>query len=258
MTAFVRTAGREVYTIGLHRPEKLNALTQRMLDEIATALDDALASDVRVVVLLGEGRSFCSGADVTESLSLTDVPAAATFLGAIAGVLRRISNLPKPVIAGIKGHTAGGGAEIALEADIRVAGDDTLLWLPDVSIGSSPTSLYHFVRMLGTSRATRMAMLGERLSAEEMERLGLVASIVPSGEVEAAAYEIAERLRKLSPLSLRYAKEAVRLATEASRDADLAANIAAMLLCSQSEEQKRAVERFGQRHAKGHRDERSS
>jgi enoyl-CoA hydratase/carnithine racemase len=199
---------------------------------------------VRVVVLCGEGRSFCAGADVNAELAHTDLERANDFLLGLAEVLRRISLLPQPVIAAVQGHACGGGAEIALEADFRVAADDAQIWLPDVGIGSTPASVYQLLRYVGRARTTSMVLLSERLSAADMLSLGMVSAVVPREELETAAVELARRLCERSPTSLRLGKQAVRLADEASREADLTANVAAMLVCYAGAAQQEAAVRF--------------
>jgi enoyl-CoA hydratase/carnithine racemase len=231
--------------VTLARPEKLNALTPAMVRELDAAIAAALEPEVRVVVLLGEGRSFCAGADVTESLGIEDLERAHDFLTALAAVLTRISSLPKPVIAAIQGHAVGGGAELALEADIRLAADDACLGFPDVALGSTPATLYALVRLIGRGRALEMAMLGTELDAASMERLGVVSRVVPREALEREALVVAGDLRdRASARSLRFAKEAV-LHAEHAREADLRANINAMLACYGSPEQRSYVGGFG-------------
>jgi enoyl-CoA hydratase/carnithine racemase len=239
-----------VATLTLSRPEKLNALTRAGLEELLDALQQAERDPgVRAVVLRGAGRSFCAGADVVEVMADADVDAAGRFLTRLADVLRSVSLLAKPVVAALQGHAAGGGAELALECDLRIAAPDAQLWFPDVGIGSTPASLYMLYRCVGRAKATEMAMLGTRLGADEMLRSGLVTEVVPSGDLEEAAGALARRLVALSPTSLRLAKHAVRLADEASREIDLAANVTSMLTCWQSPEQHEAAAGFRTRSA---------
>jgi enoyl-CoA hydratase/carnithine racemase len=243
---FVRSALDDgVLTLTLSRPEKLNALTEAGLGELLAGLEEAARDDrIRVVVLRGEGRSFCAGADVDEVMGRSDLDAAYAFLSRLAGALRAISLLPKPAVAAVQGHAAGGGAELALEADLRIAADDAQLWFPDVGIGSTPASLSRLYQCVGRAKATEMAMLGTRLGADDMLRAGLVTEVVAVAELEEAALQLARRLAGLGSSSLRFAKEAVRLAEEASREVDLAANIGAMLACWQGAEQREAAARF--------------
>lgn len=235
-----------ILTLTLARPDKLNALTETMLDRLAAGLERAQESDVRVVVLRGRGTSFCSGADVAESLGIPDLEGASSFLEHLAEVLRRISSLPKPVVAAVQGHAAGGGAEIALEADLRVVADDAALWFPDVAIGSTPASVWQLYRMVGKAVTTEMVMLGRRLDAADMARHGMVHSVIAAEQLHAAAHRLAERLRDAgSEVSMRHAKRAIDLAGQATRQQDLDSNVAAMLVCYWSDEQRQTVEGFG-------------
>jgi enoyl-CoA hydratase len=238
-----------VLVLTLSRPEKLNALTSAGVEELLTALDASGRDErVRVVVLRGEGRSFCAGADVAQELAHADLGRANEFLVGIAEVLRRISLLPQPVIAAVQGHACGAGAEIALEADLRIAAEDAQVWLPDVGIGSTPASVYQLLRYVGRARTTAMVLLSQRLNAGDMLSLGMVSAVVPVEDLESAAFELALRLCERSATSLRFGKQAVRLADEASRDADLAANVAAMLVCYADGTQQEAAARFASKH----------
>jgi enoyl-CoA hydratase/carnithine racemase len=237
-----------ILTVTLARAAKLNALTPAMVEELAVALAAAAHPAVHVVLLAGEGRAFCAGADVGESLGIDDQDRADAFLRALAGVLSAISKLPKPVVAAVQGHAVGGGAELALEADLRVVADDAVLGFPDVALGSTPASLYQLFRMVGRSRALEMAMLGTQVDAAEMQRLGIANRVVARADLGDAALALARELRDRAPArSLRYAKEAVMHADVATREAELAANVNAMLACYASDEQRRYVDGFGDR-----------
>jgi enoyl-CoA hydratase/carnithine racemase len=234
-----------ILTVTLMRPDKLNALTPAMLTSLAAAFDRAEEPDVRVVVLRSAGTSFCSGADVIESLGMSDMDGASDFLERLAGVLRRISALPKPVVAAVQGHAAGGGAEMALEADVRVVADDASLWFPDVGIGSTPASVWQLYRMVGPAVTNEMVMLGRRLGADDLAHFSMAHSVVAPDALHAAAHAIAERLRDNgSELSMRHAKRAIDLAAQATRQHDLEANVSAMLVCYWSDEQRRTVDAF--------------
>jgi enoyl-CoA hydratase/carnithine racemase len=247
MSLIERSLEAGVLSLALNRPKKLNALSPAMVDELDQALGEAEAAEVRVVAITGRGTSFCSGADVSESLALSDRAAARRFLERLGSVLDRISRLEKPVVAGFQGHAAGGGAEIVLEADLRIAASDAQLWLPDVGIGSTPVSLWRLERMVGYSRAAEMALLGTRLEAEELERLGVVGEVVPPGELANAVAELAARLRDRSgPTPLRHAKRSLQIAAEADRRSDIERNLEAMLACYYGEDQAQAVSRFAQ------------
>jgi enoyl-CoA hydratase/carnithine racemase len=237
-----------ILALTLNRPKRLNALNPELIGELAGALRRAEDSDVRVVTLAGSGSSFCSGADVDEVLGLTDAAAAERFLRGLASVLGGISELDKPVVAGFQGHAAGGGAELALEADLRVAGSDACLWFPDVRMGSTPASLWRLTRIVGDTVAAEMAMLGRRLSAGELQRLGAVVEVVEPSAVGSATRELAARLRDgAAQLPLACAKRSLRSAASATRREDLEANVDLMLTCFSGVHQARAVAEFSPR-----------
>jgi len=234
-----------ILALVLDRPSRLNALDAELVGALCRELRRAEEDDVRVVTLTGNGSSFCSGADVEEVLGLTDEAAASSFLSDLASVLRQISELDKPVVAGFHGHAAGGGAELVLEADIRVAGADACLWFPDVGIGSTPASVWKLTRIVGAAVAAEMAMLGRRLSADELIGMGAVSAVVEPSAVASATAELAARLRDgAGRLPLACAKQSLRLAASATRRVDLEANVELMLTCFSGVDQPRAVAEF--------------
>lgn len=237
-----------ILTLTLDRPAKLNALTP----ELVEALDRELARsgadpEVRVVILAGSGRAFCAGADVELALGLS-AARAARFLDALAALLSRIATMPQPLVAAVQGHAVGGGAELALEADLRVFADDARLVFPDAAVGSTPTTLQPLVRLAGQGLAMEMALLGRELGAAEALRVGLASAVVPPAALGTTARQLAMQLRdRAGPRQLRAAKEAVRLASERSRAADLRANAAAMLTLHDSPEARAYVRAFARR-----------
>jgi enoyl-CoA hydratase/carnithine racemase len=237
-----------IVAITLDRPAKLNALTPAMMSALGDALATAGEDDVRAVVLLGAGRSFCAGADVESGLGITDATRAHAFLSGLADVLAAISALAKPVIVGMQGHAVGGGAELALEADLRIVADDAALSFPDVAIGSTPASVYQLVRHVGKSLATEMVMLGTSLSATEMKRLRLATDVVTPAQLRDATMDLARAVRdRAGARSLRFGKEAVQIAEHPDRRADLRVNVAAMLACQGAAEQRAYVASFPRR-----------
>jgi 2-(1,2-epoxy-1,2-dihydrophenyl)acetyl-CoA isomerase len=237
-----------ILALRLARPERLNAISPEFAGELDRALARAEDDDVAVLTLTGAGRSFCAGADVEEAVGLTDLESANAFLESFARLLRRISNLPKPVVVGMHGPVVGGGAELALEADLRVAASDTEVWFPDVALGSTPASLWRLVRMVGISVATEMAMLERRLDADEMHRLGIVHEVVEPELLPGAVTAMAERVRdRAGTLAMGLAKRGIALAAEADRETDLRGNLTAMLASHANPEQHEAVSRFAAR-----------
>jgi enoyl-CoA hydratase/carnithine racemase len=247
-THIASTCDKQILTITLERPKKLNALTPEMVIALRDALARAARDDVRVVVLRGAGTSFCAGADVHASLGLEDPAAAEAFLSSLADVLAAISSLPKPVIAAIQGHIVGGGAELALEADLRIAADTARLTFPDVALGSTPATAYQLVHHVGKALASEIVLLGTPLPANEMQRVRLVVDVVEAECLWAAAGELAAQLRdRAGSRSLRLAKQGLALPERHDREHDLRANVDAMLECHTAPEQQAYVAGFGDR-----------
>ncbi len=197
--------------ITLSRPEALNALTSDMLLELSIALDLAAGNeDVRALIITGAGRSFVAGADIREFEGLGKDP----FQGrdaALAGqdVLAHISSMPIPTIAAINGFAFGGGLELALAADLRVAATDARMGLPEVGLGLIPGygGTQRLPRLIGPSRALDLILTGRHVPADEALQLGLVNRVADDAVAEAR--ELAGLMIRNAPISLGVAKEAV-------------------------------------------------
>jgi enoyl-CoA hydratase/carnithine racemase len=217
----VRTDG-PACVITLRREAKLNALSTAL----EGALDDALTTPAvraaRAVVITGGERAFSAGADVSEMRDL-DRAAILDYYRATGGVYERVAALPVPTIAAIAGWCLGGGLELALACDFRVAEDGAVLGLPEVGIGILPSSggTHRLVRLVGPARAKELVLLRERVTAAEAAALGLVTEVVGSGAALERALETARRLAGLPPLAVSVAKQAVDAMAEGSRDAGL-------------------------------------
>jgi enoyl-CoA hydratase/carnithine racemase len=244
------TASREgpVCVLTLDRPEKLNALSTA----VERALGEALASDEvqgsRCVVLTGAGRAFSAGADLAE-ISRDDPAGIAAYYRETGGVYERVAALPQPTIAAIHGYCLGGGLELALAADFRVADETAVFGLPEVALGIVPSSggLHRLVRIVGPARAKEAMLLRERLDAREAHALGLVTEVVAEGAALARALELAERVAALPPLAVSVAKQAADLLAESSREAGVAIERLAYGMLAQTEEARAAAEDFGRR-----------
>lgn len=208
----------------MNRPDKLNAFFGSMRDEIADALEDlAGRADVRVVVVTGRGRAFCAGADVGYMADLLDRGAydeANLLVTAGRRVIRAIIEMPKPVIAALNGPAAGGGANLALACDLRIASDRAMIGQTFNRIGLAPDwgGSWLVPRLVGRARAAELFMLAEMVDAREAERIGLVNRVVPHDELEDAVREMALSLAAKPALPLALAKEALRHSLSASLD----------------------------------------
>ncbi len=205
-------AAEGVATLTLNRPEVHNAMNERMRREL-TECFAALVSDdaVRVVVVTGAGeRAFSAGADIREFVE-PQAPTRFRETRRRVDFRQLMDRCPQPIIAAIRGYAFGGGLELALACDIRVAGDDARLGLTEVDLAIIPGGggTQRLPRLVGRGKALEMILTGARLDAREALRIGLVERVVPAAQVRAAALELAKTLAAKAPVALRYAKEAV-------------------------------------------------
>jgi len=208
----------------------LNLVTRELLTEMGAALDileGSFPGDVRAVVVTGAGdRAFSAGSHVKEFESQRG-PNGRERHALESGVADRLARLPMPTIAAIEGNALGGGLELALCCDIRVASETSRLGLPEVRLAVTPGAggTQRLPRVVGVARAKELILTGRVLSADEAERIGLVSRVVPAGEARAAADEIATEIAARGPVAVREAKRLVDLAS----DVDLATGLAAEL-----------------------------
>ena len=187
----------DVLTITLARPERLNACPPAMASEIFTALRDV--GDARAVLLKGEGRAFCSGADLAANAEMSvsgGDRAFASLSQHYNPMVQALATLPVPVVAMVQGPAAGIGCSIALAADFVIAGKSGYFLQAFANIGLVPDggSSWMLPRLVGTAQATRMMMLGEKIFAEEAERIGLIYKCVEDDALEAEAQALVTRL----------------------------------------------------------------
>jgi enoyl-CoA hydratase/carnithine racemase len=204
----VETGGDGVATLRLNRPP-MNALSQALLGEIADAAD-ALAGDdaVKAVVVLGGEKAFAAGADITE---FGDGEAARRIGKAFRAAYDGIAAIPRPVIAAVNGFALGGGLELALSCDLRIAGDRARLGQPEILLGIIPGAggTQRLPRLVGPARAKEMIWSGRQVGAEEALAIGLVDRVVPAAELEAQALAWAAELASGAVVAMGLAKQAI-------------------------------------------------
>lgn len=235
----------DVCILTLNRPERLNALSNDLEGDLSAALADDDVRRSRAVVLHGAGRAFSAGADVKEMRDAT--PAGIlSYYAELGEVYERFASLPQPTVAAIHGYCLGGGFELALAADFRVADRSAIFGLPEVEIGILPSSggTYRLARLIGPGRAKELIMLRSRIEAVDALRLGAVTEVVDDGHALDRAMELAARLAGLPPLAVRVAKQAAALTAESSREAALAIERLAYGVLSQTDEHREATEAF--------------
>jgi len=207
-----------IAVLRLNRPDKLNAISARLIAALDAHLGALAADDaVRAVVLIGGARAFAAGADVDDMPPPVEAPA---FVERWRCVLR----FPKPIVAAVSGHCLGGGFEVALMCDIVVAAEGARFGLPETGLGLLPgaggTQL--LPRTVGRSLAAEMILAGRVLSAEEALAHGLASRLVPAGELERAARDVAAAIATKGPIATRHAKAALQAARALPREEGLA------------------------------------
>ena len=206
-----------IATVTINRPDKRNALSNAVRSELVHVLD-ALRDDdaARVVVFTGAGdKAFIAGADVAEFAQRTPMEQRAAMSGRV--VFDEIATFPKPTIAMINGFALGGGCELALACDLRIAARSAKLGQPEVKLGILPGGggTQRLPRLVGMGQALRLTLTGEAIDAEEAARIGLVEFVVDDGELLARTRALAAAIAAHSPVALRLIKDALRAAAEA-------------------------------------------
>lgn len=207
VTTDVRSGG--VGVLSLSRPDRLNSISTAVGESIGAAVEAFTADPaVRAIVVAGEGKVFCAGADISELSTLDGAAGFSQFVGGLTAALDVLAACPKPSVAALHGVAFGGGLELALACDLRVAEVGTRLGVPEIKLGLLPgaAGTVRLPRMLPVPVARQMLLTGEPIGAEDALRYGLIAEVVTTGEGLNAAVALAGRLATLPPLALAAAK----------------------------------------------------
>jgi enoyl-CoA hydratase/carnithine racemase len=211
----IYTKENHIAKITLNRPDRMNSFSNDMNISLKKALNDASTDkEIRVIIITGAGRSFCAGADVKEMANTTGKK------GAISVYKKQERNIPifgflrncnKPVIAAVNGVAVGGGCDLALACDIRIASEKARFAEVYIRRGLFPEcgGSYFLPRLIGVDKALLMLWTGDMVDAREAEKLGLVTMVVPHEDLETTAMELAEKLAKNAPLAIQRDKRAV-------------------------------------------------
>lgn len=212
------TCEASIAIIMFNRPQVLNALNHATMVELSTAIDEVDRDDgVRSIILTGAGdRAFVAGADINELRAIVDAAQGAEFASRGQGVFFKIENLRKPVIAAINGYALGGGCELVMACDIRMAADTAKLGQPEITLGIIPGygGTQRLPRLVGRGRAQWLILTGDMISAQEALRIGLVDFVVPAAELWGAAKELAHKIAAKAPLAVSWAKRCINVGTE--------------------------------------------
>jgi enoyl-CoA hydratase/carnithine racemase len=207
--------------VTINRPEKLNALNQRVMAELRACFEDIQEDkEVRAVILSGAGeKSFVAGADVGE-LAVQDPVQGQQTSTRGQKTLDFIEHLGKPVIAAVNGYALGGGCELAMACTLRIASENARFGQPEVKLGIMPgyAGTQRLPRLVGKGRAMELILTGEPISAQEAYRIGLVNQVVASKDLVAAAEGVARKIMSNGPLAVKFSMEAVNHGMEMTQD----------------------------------------
>ena len=235
-----------VAIVTINRPDKRNALNIKTREEGASVLEELRADDsVGVVVITGAGdKAFVAGADIAEFSGRTAITQREVMMG--RSLFSAIDTFPKPAIAMINGYCLGGGCELALACDIRIASESASFGQPEINLGIIPGGggTQRLTRLVGEGKAMELILTGEIIDAKTALAIGLVNQVVPADQLQAKTMEIANRIADKSPIALRLAKEAVKLASRSNLDEGLRREVDLFALCFSSEDKDEGVRAF--------------
>ena len=235
-----------VATLTINRPDKLNALNIETRSRMVQELDElAKNDDIRVVVITGAGdKAFIAGADISEFEGRSPVDQYRVMTD--SSVFLAVDQFPKPTIAAINGFCLGGGCELAMACDIRIASEKAKLGQPEINLGLLPGGggTQRLPRLVGMGAALKLLYTGDFIRADEALRIGLVDEVVPAGDVAARAKELAEAIAAKSPVALRLIKQAVRTSMRTPLDEGLRQEVSLFALAFASEDMKEGVDAF--------------
>ncbi len=239
-----------VALVTLDRPKVLNAMNQQLWIDLQAALEDAEADqEIKAVVITGHGRAFSTGADLKESKTRS-VEAYRDYLESLQEVSRKIIHYPKPTIAAVNGYALGSGYELALACDIRIAAEDARIGSPEASVSSSVTGgAFRLIQeLIGPGKAKELLFTAEPIDGIEAERIGLVNKAVPADRLLDEALNMAGRISRNDPFSLKLMKKGLRMAQgEASLESLMSFEIEACLACVSTKTRTQALEKFEKR-----------
>lgn len=244
-----------VARVTLNRPGRLNTLAIDTIDSLCAALAEVAASDARVAVLAGNGKTFCAGADQAEMFERT-AGEWERIVRRYLDPIRALISLPQPVVAALHGDTVGGGFGLALASDIRIAADGIRIGAPFTPIGLAGCDMsagWFLPRYLGLGKATELMLTGRLLSSGEALELGLVNRVVPADSFEATVDEWVDRLASGPPLAYEWTKRAIHRSLNSDMDAEFEFEILAQVQCLQTADHREGVAAFkGRRRAEFH------
>ena len=244
---FLRVSGgpEGVVRLTISSPATLNALNSTILAALDAFVDSLDPATTRALVITGEGKSFVAGADISEMAHLSEAEGLA-FGQRGAAVFKKIEDLPFPVIAAVNGFALGGGCELAMACDIRIASAKAKFGQPEVGLGIIPgfSGTYRLPKLVGQGMAKELIYTGKVIAADEALRIGLVGSVVEPEELEGAVDALLAAILKNAPIAVRYAKACINGNYDLSADESIALENHYFAKCFTTEDQKEGMVAF--------------
>ena len=236
----------EVGVITLDRPDRLNALGQDVRRELNEVLDEVETDSTRVVIFAGAGRAFCAGADINDLSAGQDLRSPIPDPSETPEVIKRIGNLTKVAIAAVHGAAVGGGCEVALACDLRIAAENARFGLPEIKLGIIPGAggTQRMPRLVGEGRAKWLMMTGEFIDAQTSLAWGLVNQVVPNDALLDEARKLAQSLVEQPPLALAFIKSAVDRGLDSSLSAGIEYEARCSYILQQTEDKAEGTKAF--------------
>lgn len=232
--------------LSINKPSALNALNSEILRELDRTLDLIIDdSEVYVLVITGEGKAFIAGADIPEMKGMS--PEEARKFGELGqAVFRKIELMDKPVIAAINGYALGGGCELAMSCDLRIAGNNAKFGQPEVTLGITPgfAGTQRLPRLVGIAKANELIFTGKVISAEEAERIGLVNQVIPHELLMEEVLTIAKKISAAAQGAVKYAKSAINRGIETDIETGMSIEQNLFALCFATEDQQEGMAAF--------------
>lgn len=232
--------------LSINRPSALNALTTEVLKELRGAIEVVENDqDIYVLIITGEGKAFVAGADIVE-MKDKNAEEARTFAKLGIEVFRKLELMEKPVIAAINGFALGGGCELAMSCDIRIAGEKAKFGQPEVGLGITPgfAGTQRLSRLVGMAKAKELIFTTDIINAQEAEKIGLVNKVVSQEELLDIAIEMAKKIASKGQIAVRYSKAAINRGLETDIETGMAIERDLFGLCFATEDQKEGMNAF--------------
>lgn len=232
--------------ITLNRPKAMNALNDTLIKELSAVLDEIAGDpEIRAVIITGGAKVFAAGGDIAFMIE-ADAPAAEQFVEGVREAFEKIEKMSKPVVAAISGLALGGGCELAMACDIRIAAEGTLFGQPEINLGIMPGAggTQRLTRLVGPGWAKYMILTGQNIDAETALKIGLVTRVVGRDDLMEEARKTAGLLASKSPIALKTAKSCIDKALEVDLDSGLSYEIKSWALLFTTQDQKEGMRAF--------------